>query len=216
MRLILFDLEGTILENKSAGTAFSWYLFKKGKFGIKQTFYSLWFLCRWIFKFKTEVFIKDKAYFTGLSEDEIFVLGAQFVKDYLLQRVRPFIKERIEAHHQASDIVILLTGAPNFIANEIASRLGIHEVVASEYNTKNGFFTALPPNQHLFKREKLTAAKKLCDKYHVELFDCVAYGNSFNDRFLLEAVHVAIAVTPDRRLRRLAKKQHWEILDTAL
>ena len=85
-------------------------------------------------------------------------------------------------------------------------------MAASEYNTKNGIFTALPPNQHLFKREKLTAAKKLCDQYRLQLSDCVAYGNSFNDRFLLEAVHVAIAVTPDRRLGRLAKRQHWDIL----
>jgi phosphoserine phosphatase len=38
------------------------------------------------------------------------------------------------------------------------------------------------------------------------------YGDSHTDRFVMEAVGFPVAVSPDKRLMKIAKKNNWAIL----
>jgi phosphoserine phosphatase len=43
--------------------------------------------------------------------------------------------------------------------------------------------------------------------------DCVAYGDNYSDRFLMEGMGKAVAVRPKRNLRKYARKKGWLIVD---
>jgi phosphoserine phosphatase len=212
-KIAFFDLDGTVLRGISSEKAFFFYLLRKRYIGPKQFFCYWAFILRWFPKYKFLTFIKNKAYLTGLSKDEITKLAEKFVVENLLKKLRPDLMVRIEEHMKAKDLVVLLTGAPAFLAKVFAKHLGIDEVQPTRCVHLYDKFSHLPPTQNPFAKEKLEIAEKLCGQHEVNIKDCAAYGNSIYDATLLKAVGQAVAVTPDRRLRKVAKKHGWEIVD---
>lgn len=212
-KLVFFDLDGTILDGISSENAFFFHLLLNGYIGLKQFLVTTYYLIKWLPKFKLHVFIKNKAYLCGLSTQEIDALAKKFVKEKLLQNIRPALRARIEEHRAAGDHLVLLTGSLEFLAREFAKDLKIEEICATNCVRHFGRFTHFLPSQHPYAIDKLRLANQLCKKYNVELSECVAYGNSINDRFILKAVGKAIAVTPHRSLRKIAKKEGWEIIE---
>jgi len=211
-RLAFFDLDGTIIGSPSTERSFLSYLVFHNILGIKQYFHTFIFLLRWAYKYKQYVFLKDKAYLTGLSVSKINALAKKITHEELLPRIRPCVKARIEAHHRAKERTILLTGSHDFIAKIFAEHLGMDEVYATKCHTENGHFTSEPPLAHPFRQEKLTIAQAVAASHGVSLEDCTAYGNSRNDAILLGAVGHKVAVSPDIKLRRLALSKGWEVL----
>ena len=214
-KLVFFDLDGTILNGISSENAFFLHLLLHGYIGIKQLIYSVIFLFKWFPKYKFHVFIKNKAYLTGLPVDQINQLGKNFVIQKLLHKIRPELKNRILTHQNIGDITILLTGSHDFLAKVFTKFLRLDRTEATICIDQNNLFTHLPPKQHPFSSEKLHIAQKLCDLYNVSMKDCIAYGNSINDSILLNQVGHPVAVTPDRRLYKIAKKRGWEIIPSS-
>ena len=68
-------------------------------------------------------------------------------------------------------------------------------------------------SQKTFAEDKLKIAQKLCEQHGADIKQAFAYGNSYNDRMILDAVGHPVAVTPDRRLRKLAWRKGWKIID---
>ena len=146
---------------------------------------------------------------------QIQSLAKIFVEKRLVKRIRPELQACIESHRQAGDILFLITGSPSFLADEIARYLHIDHVEPTHCQQDEATFHAGVPWQHPFAEEKLTIAKKLCERYDADIKQAFAYGNSYNDRMILDAVGHPVAVTPDRRLRKLAWRKGWKIIDPA-
>jgi HAD superfamily phosphoserine phosphatase-like hydrolase len=212
-KLIFFDLDGTLIDNPSSEKLYLFWLFAHGHIKIKQMFAVLKFLVKWVHKFKLEVFVKNKAYLYGLPIEETVQKAKQFTAAKLLSRLRPCIVERLKQHQAEGDIVILLTGAPRFIADVFAEQLEIVDVRAADFSCFKDRFNDLPPLQHPFAQEKVTVAQEACDEYDSDIRSSVAYANSIYDLALMEKVGQAIAVTPDRKLRYISMQKKWEILD---
>lgn len=212
-RIVFFDLDGTILGGISSENAFFFHLLLNGYIGLKQFLATTYCMIKWLPKFKWHVFIKNKAYLCGLSTDETKALAEKFVQEKLIKKLRPELIKRIEAHRATGDYLLLMTGSPKFLAEEFARHLKMDEVVATDCIHHFGRFTHFLPSQHPYAVDKLILAERLCEKYNVKLSECFAYGNSINDRFILQGVGHAVAVTPHKSLRRIAKKAGWEILD---
>jgi HAD superfamily phosphoserine phosphatase-like hydrolase len=211
-RLVFFDLDGTIINNPSSEKRYFFWLFTNGYIKIKQLISALVFFGRWLHKFKTEIIVKNKAYLYNLPANKIIQKAEHFTITKLLPCLRPYIIERLKKHQDNNDIIILLTGAPNFIADIFAKQLNIDEIYAAEFSYCNDRFSNLPPLQHPFAQEKLVIAEKICQKYNIDIKNSIAYANSIHDLALLEKVGHPIAVTPDRRLKNIAVKKNWEII----
>ena len=211
-KLVFFDLDGTLINNPSSERLYLFWLFAHGHIGIKQIIYVLKFIGKWSHKFKSEILVKNKAYLCDLPVEETIQKAKQFTREKLLPRLRPCVVSRLKQHQARGDIIILLTGAPKFIAEVFAKQLEIFEISAAEFYHANDRFNDLPPSQHPFAQEKVTVAQRVCAKYNTDLGNSVAYANSIHDLALLEKVGRAIAVTPDRKLRRIAAQRKWEII----
>jgi HAD superfamily phosphoserine phosphatase-like hydrolase len=210
--LVFFDLDGTLIDPPSSEKSFLWYLFTQRVIGWKQYLNAALFALQWASSYKQYVFIKDKAYLADLPVDYIIPIAKSFTREKLLPRIRPSLKKLIEIHRQANDINILLTGAHDFIAEEFAKYLGMDEMYASQCVVVNDHFTNAPLIQHPFRNEKLTIAKQVCNKHKIDIKDTFAYANSINDKILLCAVGHPVAITPDHKLKRIAEKEHWQII----
>lgn len=211
-KIVFFDLDGTLTDNPSSEKLFfSWLLFH-GYIGLRQIFATLLFFIKWLPKFKQQVFVKNKGYLYNLSVEKVAALGREFATNKLLPRVRARMQKILNQHLAAGDLVILLTGSPDFIAEVFAEYLEIPKVYAMQYATQDGRFANLPPLQHPYAHGKLELIKRICTEYKFDIKNTVAYANSIHDFALLQAVGVPIAVTPDRKLRKIATAQGWEIL----
>lgn len=212
-KIVFFDLDGTLLDNPSSEIQFFLFLLKNRHFGWKQFLDSCIFTFRWLWQFKHEIFIKNKAYFSGLSVIKISQLADQYTSSKLLPNIRPRIKKLLDIHLQRQDIVILLTGSPKFIANVIAMKLQVNELYATELHVDTDHFTKDPLLQHPYAQEKLKIAQAVCAKYKMTMSDATAYANSIHDYALLSNCGEAVAVTPDRKLRHLALANNWQVID---
>ena len=57
--------------------------------------------------------------------------------------------------------------------------------------------------------EKVRQSEEVARTCEFDLRQSAAYGNAFDDRFLLTAVAYPVAVNPDRQLAQLARERDW-------
>jgi len=212
MRLAIFDLDGTLI-HASSERMFARYLHEHRCIGWRQVAAFTAFVMRYAPLYRGAVFKKDKAYLAGLPAARIEELARLFVNERLLGTLyRPAVA-RLERHRASDDLVLLLTGTPDFIARPLGERLGLAHVVATQCAVSEGRLTGASPIQHPFGREKLRLARLFASEHGARLEQAVAYANAREDRFLLAEVGEAVAVRPDLRLRGLARRAGWEILE---
>jgi HAD superfamily hydrolase (TIGR01490 family) len=214
MRLVLVDLDGTLLDHPSIERRFIRYLARQGMLGPRQWLAAGVFFLRWTLRFGRAVGRKNKAYLSGLEQGRVARAAEAFVTGEILHRLQPTMLGRLRRHAAAGDALVLLTGAPDFIATPLARRLGA-ECCATVCRARNGCFTASPPLRHPLGAEKLALARELAHSAGVELIRCIAYADSGDDIPLLEAVGRAVAVNPDRRLAHVAACRDWEVVQLA-
>jgi HAD superfamily hydrolase (TIGR01490 family) len=212
MRLVIFDLDGTLI-HASSERLFARYLYEHGCLGWRQALSYALFVLRHGARHRSAVFKKNKAYLAGLPRDRVDELARRFVDERLLGTLYRPALARLESHLACGDAVLLLTGTPDFIAKPLGERLGLSHVVATECAVDDGVLASAPPRLHPFGREKLRSAERFAAERGASLEHAVAYANAREDRFLLARVGVAVAVRPDLTLRGLARLAGWEILE---
>lgn len=212
MALVFFDLDGTLIKGLSSEKRFFVFLLRGRILRLRQLAAFLIFTLRWFTHLRKDVWKKNKAYLTGLRLNKIQHFAEQFVAQAFLPNLRPVAKRRLENHLAQGDIVVLLTGTPDFIAWPIAKQLGITHIAATVCNTKNGCFTSSPPGIHPLGAAKLQIAEQMCRNFNTTLAKCTAYANSASDIALLASMSQPVAVYPDSKLRQIAKRRGWEII----
>lgn len=212
MAIIFFDLDGTLISGLSSEKRFFIFLLRRRILRLRQLAAFLIFTLRWFVRLRRDVWKKNKAYLTGLRQDKIQPIAEKFVAQVLLPCLRPAVKRRLENHLAQGDIVILLTGTPDFIARPIAMQLGVAHIAATVCASKEGCFAFSFPIFHPLGPAKLQIAEHMCRKFNTNLTNCTAYADSAGDISLLSSVAHPVAVYPDAKLRRVSKRHGWEII----
>jgi phosphoserine phosphatase len=171
------------------------------------------FILRYGPRYGRHVLRKNKAYLTGLSLDDVQPNADEVVATIFREALFERAVERLRSHQKAGDEVVLLSGAPDFIADRIAAKLDVPRVVATVCAERGGRFLSRPPRQHPFFREKVTLAERVCRARGSTLAEATAYADSIWDAPLLRRVGRAVAVMPDHRLAAVARRCGWEIID---
>lgn len=213
MALVFMDVDGTLVKGTSCERLFLPYLSQHGLFGPRQLAAFALFTARWFCRDREDILKVNKAYLAGLPVDRVEQAARDFTRQVLLRAIDEDIAARIKAHIAAGDRVVLLTGAPDFIAREIAPAVGAADVIASVCATRDCRFTGGRPIIHPLGADKLRLAEAYCKKHGSDIQYAAAYADHYSDRFLLERAGRAVAVRPDRKLRALAQRRNWEIIE---
>jgi len=162
--LVLVDLDGTLIDAPGSERRFIAELMRKDFLCPAQWWAATMFLLRNGTRFRRDVARKNKGYLAGLRADQVEALAAQFVAQTLIHELRAFMLERLQRHLNAGAKVVLLTGAPDFLATPLARHLGLAACVATICHRAGDRFTAQPPVQHPLGWEKRRLVEVLCKR----------------------------------------------------
>ncbi|CAN5921439.1 HAD family hydrolase [soil metagenome] len=146
----------------------------------------------------------------GDSEEEMIAKCDVWYRQHVAAEVAPAARVAIEHHRQAGHLIVLATGSTCYAARPVARGVGIDHVLSSELEVAGGAFTGRP-SALCFGHHKVTLAEQWAERHGVDLARSYFYADSYNDLPMLQRVGTAIAVNPDSRLRRLARRNGWAV-----
>lgn len=149
----------------------------------------------------------------GREEREIVRLSREVVDSILLNKLWTETVEIAKQHIASGHEVWLVTASPQYVASELAKRLGLTGALGTRVEVNEGHFTGKLDGVPLHGKEKATAVARLAKERNLDLSRSIAYSDSMNDLPLLQAVAHAVTVNPERRLRALARRRNWPIVD---
>lgn len=108
---------------------------------------------------------------------------------------------------------VLVTGSPDFALGPVVRHFGFDRLVANRLEFSGGVATGRIRPPVLAGREKVAVIQQLCRQYNVDTAESKAYSDSLSDLPMLEAVGRPSVVHPGFRLRRIARRRGWPVLD---
>jgi phosphoserine phosphatase len=85
-------------------------------------------------------------------------------------------------------------------------------VVATELEVRDGRFTGENAGRHVFGDAKREALRDLANEESLDLAASCGFADRGSDVPFLECFGRAVAVRPDRRLRKIARRRGWDVL----
>jgi HAD superfamily hydrolase (TIGR01490 family) len=131
--------------------------------------------------------------------------------------------ETVARHAKQGHEIVVLSGTLEPLAREAARALEAAlaargtkmkiRVVATRLEELEGRWTGQVLGAAMFGEEKARAAKRLAAEMGLDLGRCYAYGDSWNDRFLMAVVGRPAAVNPSKDVASIARTRGWPILN---
>jgi HAD superfamily hydrolase (TIGR01490 family) len=130
--------------------------------------------------------------------------------------------DQVAWHARQGHSIVLVSGTLAPLAREMALalviRLGVRgiaaavTVCATRLEEIDGRWTGRIVGDAMFGEAKARAVLRLADENGFDLARCYAYGDGWNDRWMLESVGRAVAVNPCPKLEALARKREWAVV----
>jgi HAD superfamily hydrolase (TIGR01490 family) len=215
MRLVLFDLDNTLLAGDSD---YEWaqYLIEEGV--LEREFYEA----------RNQAFYDQyKAGVLDIYEFLDFQLKplAQYDRNtlnrwhagFMRTKVRPMIsagaRALVERHRD--DLCVIITATNSFVTGPIAAEFGVEHLIATTPEEIGGRFTGRVSGTPCFQKGKVTRLDAWLAERGTTLASFRAswfYSDSSNDLPLLELVTNPVAVDPDAKLGAHAERQGWPVV----
>lgn len=208
MTAALFDLDGTLLPGTSAERAFIRFALQTGNQTAPEairTFLS------WAVHIPTRGIQSNKTHLGGIEMDLLAETVETFCQQHLVRRIPAQAQRLIAAHRTAGDCLGIVSGAPEILIAPLKDLLDLDFVVGTKLTCEQGRLTGDLAGRRVSGREKVRQADQVAHACEFDLHESTAYGNAFDDRFLLAEVAHPVVVNPDRWLARLARKKGWPI-----
>ena len=148
--------------------------------------------------------------YEGADEAGLHRIVRYQLGDALLRRSHPQAIRQVRKHRAARHRTILITGTIDILVEPLAGLFD--EVVASRLHVRNGRFSGFLESPPLVGEARAAWLRKYADAAGVDLANSYAYGDSYSDRPLLEAVGTPVAVNPDPHLYRHARSKRWDVV----
>ncbi|MBA3463406.1 MAG: HAD family hydrolase [Deltaproteobacteria bacterium] len=207
----LFDMDNTLLRVDS-GMSWTKFLYRRGELPGKMVAKAVY----WSALYKLAVLDMETVFtklcldLEGDSEDEMIAKCDVWYRAHIAAQVAPAARVAIDHHRRAGHLVVLATGSTCYAARPVARGVGIDHVLSTELEVLGGSFTG-KASALCFGRHKVTLAEKWAERHGVDLRASYFYSDSYNDLPMLQRVGTAIAVNPDTRLRRHARRRGWAV-----
>jgi HAD superfamily hydrolase (TIGR01490 family) len=140
----------------------------------------------------------------------------RFLAERILPRIPRRSHELVAEHRAAGHTLILITASNDFLTRPIADALGIEHLIATRAEQRGGLFTGRVHGRPCFREGKVARLAEWLEQQHCVMSDVREswfYSDSHNDLPLLRLVDHPIAVEPDERLRAVAARERWRILE---
>jgi HAD superfamily hydrolase (TIGR01490 family) len=218
MKLVLFDLDGTLIA-KDSDHAFGEFLVQRGWADAAE--------------FSTENDRFYRQYQAGALDIDAYVDFAtrpwrgrgrreqqDVLERFMREQMLPAIGERaralVRSHLDAGDRVAIATSTNEFVTRPIADAFGVDTLIATELERDaHGRVTGRISGTPSLREGKLARVHAWLRAQKLDLTDfatSVCYSDSTNDLPLLQAVSDPVATNPSPALEAIAHERGWRIL----
>ncbi len=148
----------------------------------------------------------------GLREDSIIKLCQEVFRESLVGTIRTEILSSLEEHRRKNGAIVLLSSATSPICEPVSIHLDFDDVICTRLATDNGALTGKTDGKLVYALEKKHRLNSYCQEQGYDPNDAYYYGDSKTDLFVMEAVGNPVAVSPDKRLLKIAIARNWPII----
>lgn len=217
MRLVLFDLDNTLLAGDSD---YEWgqFLIDRGVLdrahheARNQAFYEDYKAGRLDIYAFLNFSLRPLATHTRAQLDAWL---AEYMQTRIVPMITPAARALVNRHLEDADLVAIITATNSFITAPIARAFGVQHLIATEPEQINGRFTGEVAGTPCFREGKITRLEQFLE-HHGTRLDCLTssrfYSDSLNDLPLLQKVQHPVAVDPDPTLHAHAHAHGWPII----
>jgi len=209
----MFDMDRTLLKKETA----SLYVRYQREIG-EATTRDLLRTLGWVFQYTVgtldmnRVAKKALATLEGMPEVDMATRCDDWFRRSVERHLADGGRLAVKAHQASGDVCAIVTGASAYVSRPLARLLGIPHVVSSVFEVdQDGLFSGRAVEPLCFGEGKLARASKLADELGLPLSEAVFYSDSASDLPLLERVGVPVAVNPDAKLAKVAKRRGWRV-----
>jgi HAD superfamily hydrolase (TIGR01490 family) len=211
MRAAFFDMDNTVLR---IDTGMSWmkFLRRRGELSALGMGRAVW----WSVLYKAAVLDMETlatrlvADLEGDLETEMIEKCRIWYQQDVAHQVAPRAARAIAEHRRRGDQVVLLTGSTQFAAEVVGESIGIDHTLCTRLEVQDGRFTGRL-EQLCFGVHKVRVAEAYARREGIDLQGSAFYSDSYNDLPMLQRVGTAVAVNPDARLLRHARRARWRV-----
>lgn len=213
MNAAFFDLDGTLWA-VSVEKSFAGYLSKIGVLRKSQLTAVLWNYLRYETGMISDHDIFKKAAIRNLFR-QIDVKYIQdiyniYFEEQLKPRFFPDMIKRIEHHRKSGDLIILISASLAFMTKKAAQYIQADASFGTELSVIDGKYTGEVSGRIHYAENKVMTIKEYAQEHSLDLSLCYAYGDRFEDRYMLGLVGHPVAVNAGRKLSNFADNMNWE------
>lgn len=213
MGIAFFDFDGTLIVRDS-GVICAVPSIKRGLLrpGIGARLIGTYLLSKVGVRTRTDAQRVGFECYGGRSLEELRGIMQALHDEHLRRFISAPIRERVAAHREAGDHLVVLTASAFFFAEPICAELGIDELVGTQVGFVDDLCTGTVDGSILDGTAKLAAATRCAAARHVSLAECSFYTDHIADLPLLEAVGNPVVVGSSAPLVRLARERSWRLI----
>ncbi len=208
-----FDLDHTIVNNNTSH-AFCRFLCERGILPKRALFESLaaQFQLKGLGRSLKEIHqILFVRVLKGLECSQLEAVVDEFLDQFFLTSIYPPAYGVFKRQQHVGGTMLLMSSSPAFLVEKVAKRLGADHWSATEYVTDElGRLQSV--KSFLDGEAKAEEIFRFSLEKGFTLSLCKAYSDSYHDLPFLLAAGRAVAVNPDRKLYRFARRRDWEIM----
>ncbi len=214
MAIALFDFDRTLVDVNS-GHLWLRHEMRAGRVSSRQAAWAAFWFLRYRLGFEgglEAAFDQAVAAYAGLADAELDAWTETFFEAEIIGRLRPGARRALDAHRAAGDRVALASSTTQYLADRACAAWGLERAAWTTLEVEAGHLTgriaSLALGRHKTERVRDWAAAE-----RIALDDITFYTDSVTDLDLLAQVGTPVAVNPDRRLRREARRRGWRVED---
>lgn len=208
-----YDLDHTILDGNSA-THLVYEARRRGVMTERQYRHAVWLSV--LYKLglgdPTKMINRMLSWLNGLNEEFIMNLSKEIFDHVIRETIRPEILETIREHRSRNGAVVLLSSATTPICRPVSQFMNLDDVICTCLKSKDGLLTGHTEGKLVYGPEKRVRMFAYCKEKGSDPEKAWYYGDSHTDRFVMEAVGNPVAVSPDKRLLKIARRRNWPIM----
>lgn len=216
MEVVIFDVDNTIVNGQSQGELVKYLREKK-----MITNYTFGLLILWVFLYKFGL-VKNPlrpmeygvSFIKGKSEKEVKELIDDFFEARIIKMFYPKALELIKDHIKSGRRVILVSNSLDVVVGKICEFLDVKDYISTklEKNHEN-IYTGKIFGEIMYGKRKREAVIEYLKQKNLIGSKLWSYGDHDSDIDLLSYVDKPFAVNPTKKLKDMAIKNNWTILN---
>jgi len=211
--IAFYDLDHTILKGNSATTLVE-VARERGIMNARQFRHALYLsiLYKLDLGNPTKMINRMLSWLKGLEEEAIRNLCSEVFHTQLMGCIRPEILQSLDQHRKENGGVVLLSSATSPICEPVSKHLQMDEIICTHLESIDGILTGHTQGKLVYGKEKKNQMLVFCKTHGHDPKLAYYYGDSHTDQYVMEAVGFPVAVSPDKRLKKIAGRKNWPIM----